>query len=559
MTSPPAAPSSSLADSLAAPHWLAIVEVVLIFAVFFLHGAWPVPDVNEAHYLSKAKHYWNPSWCANDFFVNTADAHQVFYWTFGWLTRYVPLDQVAWIGRFLTWGLLAWAWRRLAWSVVPRAWLAVLAAQLFVMLNENVHMAGEWVIGGIEAKGFAYVLVFLGLEAIVRGRWNLAWLLFGGASCFHVIVGGWAAIAAGLAWLFDDARDRPAVRAMLPGLIAGLLLALPGLWFALSLTHGVASETVREANAIYVWQRLPHHLSADRFREGFPSRHLVLWGLWLLLVTVSPADPRERRFRWFVSASMLLTLIGYGLVWLGNWQPELSAALLRFYWFRASDVFVPLGVSLVGLSLVDQLGKTRPVARRLWLAGLVAIGTYDLVTQVSHLPLSLICSDAPVVVPRADKSIPYDDWLKACAWIKEHTDPSDRFFTPRMAGTLRWYADRAEVVSWKDIPQDSAGIVEWWKRIFDIHTLAKDNPAWSDHTLDVPTLAKQNSPKFVDSLAQLGPDRLNELAKKYDAQYAIVQLAPEIPLLSARPVWPDTPMSPSGSFAIYRLPLAEKK
>ena len=551
MTRPPAAPPSALVDSPIAQRWLAIVEVVLIFAVFFLHGAWPVPDVNEAHYLSKAKHYWDPTWCSNDFFVNTADAHQVFYWTFGWLTRYVPLDQVAWLGRFLTWGLLAWAWRRLSWVVVPRAWLAVLGAELFVMLNENAHMAGEWVVGGIEAKGFAYALVFLGLEAIVRGRWNRAWLLFGGASCFHVIVGGWAALAAGLAWLADG-RDRPSIRAMLPGLLGALVLALPGLWFALSLTHGVSAETVREANAIYVWQRLPHHLSADRFREGFPSRHLVLWGLWLLLVTVAPASNGEKRFRWFVSAAMLLTLIGYALVWLSNWEPELAAALLRFYWFRASDVFVPLGVSLTGLRFVDQLGQTRPNVRRFWLAGLIAIGVYDLAMQVPHLPLSLVDSDVAAVVPRADKSIPYDDWLRACTWIKDHTDPRDGFLTPRMAGTLRWYADRAEVVSWKDIPQDSAGIVEWWKRIFEIHTLAKDNPAWTDHMLDIPTLAKQNSPKFVDSLAQLGPDRLNELAKKHSAQYAIVQLAPEIPRLAAHPDYENS------SFAIYRLPLVEK-
>jgi hypothetical protein len=551
MTRPPAAPPSSLVDAPIAPRWLTIAEVALIFAVFFLHGAWPVPDVNEAHYLSKAKHYWDPTWCANDFFVNTADAHQVFYWTFGWLARYVPLDQVAWIGRFLTWGLLAWAWRRLSWAVVPRAWLAVLGAELFVMLNENAHMAGEWVVGGIEAKGFAYALVFLGLEAVVRGRWNRAWLLFGGASCFHVIVGGWAALAAGLAWLADG-RDRPSIRAMLPGLIGALLLALPGLWFALSLTHGVSAETVREANSIYVWQRLPHHLSADRFREGFPSRHLVLWGLWLLLVTVATASNGEKRFRWFVSAAMMLTLIGYALVWLSNWAPEQAAALLRFYWFRGSDVFVPLGVSLAGLRFVDQLGQSRPIARRLWLGGLIAIGVYDLATQVPHLPLNLVDSDVAAVVPRADKSIPYDDWLRACAWIKDHTDPRDSFFTPRMAGTLRWYADRAEVVSWKDIPQDSAGIVEWWKRIFEIHTLAKDNPAWTDHMLDISTLAKQNSPKFVDSLAQLGPDRLNELAKKYGAQYAIVQLAPEIPRLASRPEYENA------SFAIYRVPTTDK-
>ncbi|HEV2971575.1 MAG TPA: DUF6798 domain-containing protein [Pirellulales bacterium] len=534
MESSLADPVSPLVDSPTAPRWRAVVEVLLIFLVFSLHGAWPVPDVNEPHYLSKARHYWDPNWCSNDFFVNTADAHQVFYWTFGWLTRCLPLDQVAWLGRFLTWGLLAWAWRRLSWAVLPRAWLAVLAAELFVMLNENAHMAGEWVIGGVEAKGFAYVLVLLGLEAIVRGRWNRAWLLLGGASCLHVIVGGWATVAAGLAWL-TAGDDRPPIRAMLPGLFGGLVLAMPGLWFALSLTHGVDADTLHQANAIYIWQRLPHHLAADRFKEGFPSRHLMMWGLWLVLVTVAPADAGQRRFRWFVSAAMFLALIGYGLVWFAAWDQDSAGTLLRFYWFRTSDVFIPLGVAMVGLWFVDQMGQTRPVARRLWLAGLIAVAGYDLWTQGRHLPLSLIDSDVAFVVPRADKDLAYDDWLQTCRWIKEHTDPQDQFLTPRMAATLRWYADRAQVVNWKDIPQDAAGIVEWWKRILDVYTLAQENP-----------------PKWLDSLAWLSPARLNELAQKYHAQYTIVQLGPDIPRLTAKAVFGNN------SYAVYRLPLAEK-
>ena len=146
----------------------ALAEVVLIFAIFFLHGAYPVPDSNEAHYLAKAKHYWNPDWAAGDFFLETANAHLVFYWTFGWLTRWLSLEQVAWMGRLLTWALLAVSWRRLSFAVVPRAWMSVLSATVFVGLNENAHMAGEWVVGGIEAKGFAYALVFFALERLAR-------------------------------------------------------------------------------------------------------------------------------------------------------------------------------------------------------------------------------------------------------------------------------------------------------------------------------------------------------------------------------------------------------
>lgn len=529
--------SFSAAPSL--PWWRAAVEVLLIFAVFFLHGAWPVPDVNEPHYLSKAKHYWNSDWCQKDFFVNTADAHQVFYWTFGWTTKFLSLEQAAWLGRLLTWALLAWAWRRLSWAVLPRAWLAVLSAELFVMLTENAHMAGEWIIGGVEAKGFAYVLVLLGLEAVIRSRWNTAWLLIGAAGCFHVIVGGWAALAAMLAWL-KSPRERPTFGAMLPGLIGGLLLALPGLLFAISLTRGVDPDIVRQANTIYVWDRLPHHLAADRFKEGFPTRHLMMWGLLLVLVTVTPADARQRKLRWFVGGTMLLTLTGYLIVWIATWAPDTAAALLRFYWFRMSDVFVPLGVVLVGLTFVEQLGMSRPAVRRLWLTGLIVLSCYDLWLQVAHLPFNLVDRAWTTTVPRSDKSLVYDDWLKTCEWIKEHAPPDAVFITPRMSATLRWYADRAEIGNWKDIPQDSAKIVEWWNRMLEIHTL---DP-------------KANPPKFIESIALLGSARINQLGAKYGASYAIVPLLPDTPPLAAKPEFPQN--LAGHAYAVYKLPLAEK-
>jgi hypothetical protein len=541
-SSSPSAAAVSAPVGAAPSRWRAILETLLIFGVFSLHGAWPVPDVNEAHYLSKAKHYWNPEWCRSDFFVNTADAHQVFYWTFGWLTKLLPLAAVAWVGRLLTWVLLAFAWRRLSWAVLPRNWLAVLGAALFVSLNENAHMAGEWVVGGVEAKGFAYVFVLLGIEAVARARWNRAWLLLGAATGMHAVVGGWSLVAAGVAWLADR-RDRPSVKSMLPGLFCGCLLALPGVWFALALTRGADPQTIVEANSIYVWQRLPHHLAADRFQTGLPSRHMLLWALWCLLLTVSPADACQRRLRWMVSAAMLLVLIGYGLVLIGYRNPDFAASLLRFYWFRMSDVFVPLGVTLVGLdwllriitvnTRVDRsgigglpIGHAR--AGHLWLAGLILIAVGDSAVQLEHLPPELACCGLPSAIPRADKGVVFDDWRDVCRWAAENTDPQARFLTPRMASTFRWYGNRGEVVSWKDVPQDAGGIVEWWRRLGDI---------WGVGTAAGP----------IESLSLVSPQRLAELAAKYRAEYAIVQLLPNIARLPLKPTFENN------SYAVYRF------
>src|SRR6185503_7194534 len=171
---PPNSPAALPGDPRAVKHsversivprrrWQAAAEVFLIFCLFFVYAGWPAPDVNESHYLCKVKQAWDPDWLPGDFFLNTPDAHTVFTATFGWMTRFLSLPAFAWTGRVLTWLALAWAWRRLSDALVSREWYPVLSALLFVYACEISAPAGEWVIGGFEAKGPAYVFVLLAL------------------------------------------------------------------------------------------------------------------------------------------------------------------------------------------------------------------------------------------------------------------------------------------------------------------------------------------------------------------------------------------------------------
>src|SRR3990172_7256102 len=84
-------------------------ETLLIVLVFFAVAGDPVPHNNEPHYLCRLKHFWNPAWCAGDLFLESPDAHTVFVWSFGWVTKWVSLSATAWVGRVLAWTLLAWA------------------------------------------------------------------------------------------------------------------------------------------------------------------------------------------------------------------------------------------------------------------------------------------------------------------------------------------------------------------------------------------------------------------------------------------------------------------
>ena len=511
---------------------MAVAEVVLVFAVFFFEGAWPVPDVNEPYYLGKAIHFWNPDWVPNDPFLDSADTHQVFYFTFGWLSLWLSPGLLAWVGRLLTWGLLAWAWRRLSHAFIPRRWFAVLTAALFVCFLERFQVAGEWVVGGIEAKGFAYVLVFLGLEALVRNRWNRMWLLFGGAAAFHVLVGGWAVVAAGLGWLL--LRDeRPTLRSMWPAMLGGFLLSLPALIPCLRLTWGVDPQIVSRAHEIYVFERLAHHLVPTRFPPAFVDRSVLLVLLLLVLEWITPADGARRRLRTFVFGAMMIAGAGLAIGLLEYVSRPLAAALLRFYWFRLWDVAVPLAVALVGTRFALDALQTRPRSGKWALAVAITVAAL-------HVGGCAVRTIVPTV-PRADRQRDFQDrdrqiydylaWRAACRWVAESGEvPAHaRFLTPRMSRTFKWYARRSEVVTWKDVPQDARSIVQWWRALHAVYA----------------TRRPQGGYRWYNSLAEGGTERIKRVGRMGGADYVLTVRWPRLAL----PV-----VYENHSYVIYQLP-----
>lgn len=488
----------------AAPRWLCALEVLLVFAVFAWAAGWPPPDPNEPHYLGKAKHFWNPGWIVGDYFLDSPDAHQVFYWTCGWLTLFFPLVQVAWIGRVATWLLMAVGWWRMSRALVPQAGSTVLSALLFVAANERLQLAGEWVVGGFEAKGIAYALVFFALAELAAARWNRVWLLLGGAAAFHVLVGGWAVVAAGLASFMVGRRDTLLVK-MLPGLVGGGALSLFGLWPIVQLSRGIEPRILRLSELCY-FERLPHHLDFLAFKPEFMIHHGLLLVAWLLLCRINVPSLPLQRLRWFVAGALAIAAGGIVLSLATYDNPDWGARLLRFYWFRLTDAALPLGVAIEAAYLVSRRttaseSAASPAApsRRFWLVvawGLAAAFVYQ---SSGRLTSTRPRADKP------DKTASLRAWRDACAWIRQNTPADARFFTPRNSQTFRWYAERPEVGNWKDIPQDPQGLVEWRLRMQNIF-YEGDPCAWRS---------------WYESPGEKPLKQLLKLAKKYDADYVV--------------------------------------
>ena len=307
------------------------------------------------------------------------------------------------------------------------------------------------------------------------------------------------------------------------------------------LAQGADAEAIRNANVIYVYHRLDHHLVFHRFPHLFIFRHALLLIAWLVICfltvcRISACNLGQRPLRGFVAGTVLIAFAGIVIDQSMLYHLEAAASLLKYYWYRLSDVFLPVGVAIAIGGLIDRWWLERPrAAQWLLVAAMLVSGTYLGWTNIQRR------SD---LRPRADvQMLPswpddpartrrkYEDWRRVCQWIAENTPADAVFVTPRNQQTFKWYAERAEVFSWKDVPQDPVSVVQWWER------------------------QQQLYPRRVVrwGFSVLGEDRLVELARQYGARYIVVDRDSSTRDLMLPQVYPVlTFLNPS--YAVYRVP-----
>lgn len=450
---------------------------------------YPVPGPNEPHYLCKAKHYWDPGWCARDFFLESSNAHLVFFQTFGLLTRWLSLDATAIIGRSLGLLIFAAGWTLLVHKLIPGRWPPLWAVWSFLAISALGNLSGEWLIGGIEAKVVAYGLLFAAIPYCidgtsgVRGRaLVVAGTLFGLAISFHPVVGIWGtacAVFASLVILGFSLRERKSAAGnsrswtwgwLIAAMGSAAIFAAPGVIAGIRATEGSSMQ----ADYIQVYYRLAHHLDPLHFAPLAWVGYGSLLVMWLVTRRIVARRSAESWFCWFVVASGLIAVVGLIVGW-RHGPPEniknyffpwlldvpLRWKFLKLYPFRLVDAMLPIAVSITIAGALrrccEYCCRWQGVRRR------VGVGLISLMCGVPAL--------LTVLHPAADARPTFDaeeldDWRDVCDWVRTHTPEDALILTPvQESWAFKWYAQRAEFVSFKDCPQNGAGILEWNNRL----------------------------------------------------------------------------------------------
>lgn len=488
--------------------------VLAIGCLFVGYSFWTasIPGSNEPHYLCKAKFWWQPEWCAHDLFLESSNPHFVFYVVLGGMTKWLPLAAVAIIGRLSGYFALAAGWEWLCRSLKLTNRASVLAAILLLAFAALGNLSGEWLIGGIESKIYAYAGVFAGLGAWFERRVIAAGCWFGVAIAFHPLVGAWSVVALSIAecvnlmWRFarqqhmslaDRVEGLPQhswpVGTLTAALILGSMIAATGLVPAIQSISGEDSRAATNATFIQVFYRLSHHLHPDQF----PLISYMAYGL-VLAVGIALSKKRiptfgQKTFRWFVVGAVLIATCGWiagsGLKPTHYEEPffNMRMTALKFYPFRLADAVVP---AFTAIMLAQELSERTTWQPHSWL---VRRGT---LSTVMLMLLALWMSRGV----RAARYIPDEwaaDWLEVCEWVHNHTPEQALFVTPRESWAFKWFAERPEYVAFKDCPQDARSLNEWNQRLLWLNKWAERGFVDTTYSREeVRTLARQTHASF---------------------------------------------------------------
>lgn len=399
----------------------------------------------------------------------------------------------------------------------------MVTAAIFLLLNERFHLAGEWVVGGFEAKGLAYGFVLLAIASRVAND-RSTWIYLGLATAFHALVGGWAWVAMFISIALraissaptDNPTDNGLGTKAWPFICVGVLLSLVGVIPPLLADQTATSTESSVAALIYVNERIAHHLNFGAFPVHHVARFTIMT-LGLMMVSkqlnrqTQSSSPPIRRLFDFANASLIISLGGLllsGVAEQGGSNANWSASLLRFYWFRLADFAIPVALAIgCGQTLLylQHASQTSFAKRACSSIFLLAVGGAMFTTIQERY------SDPR---PRADRlSLPsyednaertlatYNNWKKVCLWVAENTPEDATFITPAAQQTFKWYAGRTEVVCWKDVPQDAPSMIEWRQRVTELGDPQR---------------------RYETGLMSYSDEQLLDMAKRYRATHLIV-------------------------------------
>ncbi len=477
--------------------------------------------VNENVVLAEARHFGDPSWIPNDWFLNQYIGYRLlFNAMFGQAARALPLYILSIAGRILIYFIFAIVVDKIARTLKIHVLFVIPAMVLFVLFQSLV--AREWMLGGLETKSFAYACALGALVALTHRRYRPMFLLTGLAASFHILVGIYAAFSLTVAMLLSFRSHRDNIREILLSSPLALMTAVPALYAVGQYLADSATVDSLRAATIYVIERNPHHTFPGAWTKPWAVRFSASCLLFAGILRFSRI-PARRDFAAYGLGSSLLFCAGLALYYTGNYH------WLKLYWFRHPDVIIPfIGFFLAASLLSDPVtaetknddtqaaGSFPPWVR----AAALCVGIVLSVAGIGrsayafrdHLA-KIVRSERPFYLAHLEPEL-----RDALFWIKANTPRDAVFLASPALDEFYISAERAMFVSFKHSPQTDSDNIEWYKRIQILNN-------GSEHREDGFAMVDDIDEAFY----RLSPGAITSIARQYNLHYYLGKKGARLP------------------------------
>lgn len=429
------------------------VVIFLVLAASIAAIRWPFRWTgNEENYFLIAHRLVEPSaYGPFDAAFDASRGKWVGLLTFGWPIKSFGFETAHRLLAALTIAVTAAGLAVVARTLRLGVLAALVVLLLFIDLRQSI-VGGEWFIGGIETKAFAYGFGLMALSAADMGRTRTASVFVALSAYFHFLVGGFWFLFVTVYQAFDP-DQRSKLRSFLALTIVLLLPLLAGLLMDVRDAAGMrAPAGMPNADKIYSIIRAPHHVAP--FDGPHPWWKKALAAA-LLAAVLTPAA-------WLAAGhvsgslrpllrTLSVTLLLIPLALVASWFDRHHGTLGKFYLFRPASPLLLLLLFASAALLHERLGERRWTSL-VWAALTAGSFTYILITP--HL----------LVRPRAVDTRPI---LTA---IRTNTSPGqivleDPALDQLRGVNLQRQLGRPMFVSWKFVPTNPADIYTWYHRI----------------------------------------------------------------------------------------------
>jgi len=429
--------------------YIQIFAVLLtLFLLFFKTNI----SYNEMDVIPYGRALYNSNWLSNDWYLNLKIPYRfLFSYPVGYFSDIFGFLKTIYIGRLFSYLFFAISINKLI-NTIRSSQIFIyylLALITFFSFFGHGSGAGEWMIGGLDTKVFAYGFVILSISYFIESEIK-KWLIFSGlAISFHLLIGFYSLLSFLPLIIIYQTKSENYIKdtiKLLPYFIIPASIGIYGIIYQLIIASGNISNIGWD---IYVNIRVPHHTIPSVLSRKY----------WIFLVIFSSIN-----IYIFIKTKIInikyisiytLTTVGISLLGLVVFFIFGNSHILKYYFFRFADVMLPL-LTLISITyfIIEEL-KTLPTKTK----KLINFSIIIIVFSFFAFKIKLINSEYNSYSNQKS----YD--TEMIAWVKNNTTANDIFIVNPNSDMFYINYERPMFVSWKHSPQNNNDIIEWYNRL----------------------------------------------------------------------------------------------